>query len=115
MPMSLWLAVAGGLAAGAFSLAPFAHPDTLLVEQCKEAMVNVLVNDHDPVAPPPLRLTSVNNAYRGTAEIVSLDTIRYVAGKEPGTDTLSYVVANPAGDTAVGILVVTIQPGDACS
>ena len=108
------IAVTGSIATVAALAQPVAAPDTLLVRQCAEATIDVLLNDHD-LKGTPLLLQSISPPSRGTAEIRPPGTIFYKAGPETGADVIVYVVRNSVGEPASGTVNVVIEPGDDCS
>lgn len=114
MRPALLLAIAGTLAATAAYAVPVPQPDSMVVEQCSEATLNVLANDAETSTATPLRVVSVTNGVLGTAQVVSHDTIQYIAKDKVGTDTLVYVIANAAGETVPGTVVVAVKEGSAC-
>lgn len=71
---------------------------------CNSVMTfDVVANDHDPDGNTPLNLTSVTGSANVTADVVSGTSIQFT-GSAPGTDSLSYIVQDSLGATAIGTI-----------
>ncbi len=95
--------------------APAVQPDRVVVPQCSETRVDVVINDFEHPALQPLTLVSVSQGSHGSASIEGMGTIRYVSGDRSGTDTLIYQVHNRVGEVAPGMLTVVVSDESRCS
>jgi len=115
MRLAICVMIPGALLCPASLAAPIAAPDSVVLPQCSETLVNVLANDRDSGELLPLTLVSVSEASLGTAEIAGPDVIRFVSRDRSGTDVLTYVVRNAAGDVSPGQVAINVSSESRCS
>ncbi len=91
--------------------APVANPDSATTAAGTETRIYVLGNDTDPDA-QPLTLVSASDPANGTAVVNTSDnTVSYTPDAGfTGTDTFTYVVTDPDGNTDTA--TVTVVVGD---
>src|SRR5205807_2176463 len=87
---------------------PVAGDDILNVDEDAAATVDVLVNDHDPDG-GALTIQSVSTPAHGTATF-AIGTVAYrPAPNYKGSDSFTYTVADAQGNTAIGLVTVTVR------
>jgi hypothetical protein len=87
---------------------PVTGDDTLTVDEDGAATVDVLVNDNDPDG-TALTIQSVSTPAHGTATF-AIGTVAYrPAPNYHGSDSFTYTVADALGNTAVGLVTVTVR------
>ena len=89
--------------------APDAQPDTASTGQGDMVVIAVLANDTDPDGDP---LTVISgSAAHGNVTINADGTINYTPNPGfTGTDTVTYTVSDPAGNTDSSTVTVTVEP-----
>ncbi len=89
--------------------APDANPDTATTPEDTDAVINVIGNDTDPDG-DPLTVTTAT-AENGEVTVNSDGTITYSPFMDfNGTDTITYTVRDPDGNTATSTVTVTVTP-----
>ncbi|HYT38902.1 MAG TPA: cadherin-like domain-containing protein, partial [Acidimicrobiia bacterium] len=90
---------------------PVAGDDVLNVDEDGAATLDVLVNDHDSEG-GPLTVESVSNPAHGTATF-AIGTVAYrPAPNFHGSDSFTYTVADAQGNTALGLVTVSVRSVD---
>ena len=88
---------------------PDANPDVAETDEDTPVNIPVLANDSDPEG-EPLVVTSCS-APRGTVTINPDGTITYLPNPNfNGTDTITYTVEDPAGNSSTSTVTVTVNP-----
>jgi CshA-type fibril repeat protein len=89
--------------------APVANPDTAVTDEDTAVDIPVLANDSDPDG-QPLTVTE-GTAPNGTVTVNPDGTIRYLPNPDfNGTDTITYTIRDPDGNTATSTVTVTVRP-----
>lgn len=89
--------------------APVTTPDTATVVSTAPAIIDVLANDSDPEG-GVLTLVSAE-AVSGTANITDDGMVSYTAPSALiSSDTVTYAVQDPAGNTSQGTVAITVKP-----
>jgi Big-like domain-containing protein len=91
--------------------APLASNDALAIDEDGTAVIDVLANDRDPEG-GFMSVLSVAPPLHGTASITDGQITYRPTGNYNGTDTFSYTVIDSDGQTAVGLVSVTIRALD---
>ena len=87
---------------------PVANPDTLALDENTAATADVLANDTDPDG-GTLTLTAVSQPAHGSATF-AIGTVGYrPAPNYSGPDSFTYTVTNNRGNTATGVVNVTVR------
>ncbi|MCR2819462.1 Ig-like domain-containing protein [Microbacterium sp. zg.Y1090] len=94
----------------AVNQAPFAVKDVVLMRPQRTVAVPVTVNDSDPEGDEIVLLESGLEVPEGIEASVTGDRVFITSGEEPGTKTLTYTIRDAQGASAVGALVVTVDP-----
>ena len=88
---------------------PTANPDVLVMEEDGDGTIDVRLNDTDPEG-QPLQVIGAT-APHGEVNINSDGTITYSPYRDfNGSDTITYTVADPDGNTSTSTVAVTITP-----
>ncbi|MGH9037792.1 MAG: cadherin-like domain-containing protein, partial [Acidimicrobiia bacterium] len=90
---------------------PITLDDVLSVDEDATGSIDLLANDRDPDG-GPLTLRSVGAGTRGTATVVGNAVLYRPNPDVSGSDSFSYTVADNAGETATGRVVVSIKSVD---
>jgi hypothetical protein len=90
--------------------APEATDDTVFVDEDDAIVVPVLANDTDNT-PGALDVSITAAPPNGTAEVLGSGEIRYVPDPDfNGTDSLTYTVTDPAGNSDTATVQVNVNP-----
>ena len=88
---------------------PVARPDTATVAEGGDVTIAVLANDTDPDG-QPLQVVSAS-AENGDVTVNADGTITYSPVREfNGSDTITYTVQDPDGNTSTSTVAVTVTP-----
>ena len=89
---------------------PEAKDDTAETQEDTPTDIDVLANDSDPDG-DPLEIINVSDPDNGTAEITDDGKIKYTPDPDfNGTDTITYTVKDPSGETSQATVTVTVTP-----
>ncbi|GHC16447.1 hypothetical protein GCM10007291_13660 [Gemmobacter nanjingensis] len=88
---------------------PVANPDTAETDEDVPVDIDVLTNDTDPQG-QTLTVTT-GSATNGTVTVNPDGTLHYVPNADfNGTDTITYEIRDPDGNTATSTVTVTVNP-----
>ncbi|MCR2828433.1 cadherin-like domain-containing protein, partial [Microbacterium sp. zg.Y909] len=90
--------------------APFAVKDVVLMRPDRTVAVPVMVNDSDPEGDKLTLVASGLEVPEGIVAEVKGDRVVVSSAEEAGTKTLSYTIRDAQGASAIGSLVVTVDP-----
>ncbi|MCR2802046.1 Ig-like domain-containing protein [Microbacterium sp. zg-Y818] len=90
--------------------APFAVKDVVLMRPDRTVAVPVMVNDSDPEGDKLTLVASGLEVPEGIVAEVKGDRVVISSAEEAGTKTLSYTIRDAQGASAIGSLVVTVDP-----
>ena len=90
--------------------APFAVKDVVLMRPARTVAVPVTVNDSDPEGDKVILVADGLEVPEGIEAIVRGDRVVITSADEPGTKTLTYTIRDSRGASAIGALVVTVDP-----
>lgn len=107
---------AGGLATGMVTVtvvnaneAPIAMPDTVLVDEDDDVLIDVTANDTDNDG-DSLTLVNVGTAANGTV-VIENNQLRYTPNADfHGTDAVTYTIEDGHGGTASGTVEIAVNP-----
>ncbi|MFN4170462.1 MAG: Hint domain-containing protein [Pseudorhodobacter sp.] len=89
---------------------PVANPDTAETDEDVAVVIDVLENDTDP-QDDPLTIVGTPTAENGTVTLNPDGTITYTPDPDwNGTDTITYTVTDPGGNTASSTVTVVVNP-----
>lgn len=89
---------------------PLAVNDSATTSSDAPVTIEVLANDSDPNG-DPLRISSFNQGTNGSVTQVGNNLVYTPLAGFSGTDSFTYVVTDPAGNTATATVVVTVNGG----
>ncbi|WP_323512594.1 Ig-like domain-containing protein [Subtercola sp. RTI3] len=89
---------------------PYAVPDAVSVRPGRTVAVDVLANDSDPDGDPILLRDNGLQVPDGVTAVVKRGRVEVTAPQTPGQYTVQYTVVDQYGATAVGPLLVTVDP-----
>ena len=90
---------------------PVTAPNTLSLQKCRTATINVVANDSDPEGNVPLVLLSISSSTIGYAALSGTTSVYYESNTQGGTEVLTYTVRDSLGATSTGTLTVTVSGG----
>ena len=103
----------GGGGGGGSSSSPVASNYTVSVannQTLRVAAPGILTSDSDP-AGRPIHVVSYGNSAHGTLTVYSDGSFTYIpSANYTGTDSFAYEIADSAGLTATGAVVITVNP-----
>jgi hypothetical protein len=103
----------GGGGGGGSSSSPVASNYTVSVannQTLRVAAPGILTSDSDP-AGRPIHVVSYGNSAHGTLTVYSDGSFTYIpSANYTGTDSFAYEIADSAGLTATGAVVITVDP-----
>ncbi|WP_407496513.1 Ig-like domain-containing protein, partial [Pseudooceanicola sp. MF1-13] len=89
--------------------APTAEPDTATTEEDTSITINALENDSDPQN-DPLTISDVTGATNGSATVIGNQVVYTPDADFNGTETLTYTVTDPDGNTDTATITVNVTP-----
>lgn len=90
--------------------APEAGTDALTVDEDISGPIAVLANDHD-LEGDPLTVLSVSDPSHGTVTLEPDGSVTYTPDRDfGGTDSFEYVISDGQGGTAVGSVMISVNP-----